>query len=139
MGKKSNYTKWENSGLLEGIEENHRSNLIQLFEIGAELIDNNRFNEEVKTIIFPVIRRIYHLVVSDKNRYYLYEEDKNLDDKIFKFINVDDILNKLQIVHVTVFNTVSKYYKFIDTQAEMTALFCQDYSGYIINKYYDTK
>jgi len=128
--------KWKNSGLLEGIEEKHQSNLIQLFEIAAELIDDKRVNEEIKTLIFPVIRRIYNLVVCDKNRFYVYKEDENLNDKIFKLINVEDIFNKLYITQIGLFNKVLEYYEFIDVQAEMTSLFCDNYSGYIINKYY---
>ena len=131
--------KWIDSGLLEGIDEKHHKQLSHFFDIAVEIIEKKKTDDTLPTLIFPVIRKIFGLVVSDDDRYYKFKNDKDIEKKVIYYIDVDDIINKLTIHIEKILPYMFSHFKYIDVQAEMTLLFCKNYSGWILDEYYDTK
>ena len=131
--------KWIDSGLLEGIEEKHHEQLSRFFNIAVEIIEKKKTDDTLRTLIFPVIRKIFGLVVSDDDRYYKFKNDKDIEKKVIYYMDVDDIIKKL-IIHIKkILPYMSSHFQFIDVQAEMTLLFCKNYTGWILDEYYNTK
>ena len=133
---------WNDSGLLEDIEEEYHEPLRRFFDKAVEIIKEKPDDDILKhleVLIFPVIRKIYGLVVSDDDRYYKFKNDKNIKEKVIYYIDVADIVNKL-IMHIEkIIPYISSHFGFIDVQAEMTLLFCKNYTGWILDEYYDVK
>ena len=131
--------KWIDSGLLEGIEEKHHEQLSRFFNIAVEIIEKKKTDDTLPTLIFPVIRKIFGLVVSDDDRYYKFKNDKDIEKKVIYYMDIDDIINKL-IIHIKkIIPYISSHFGYIDVQAEMTLLFCKNYTGWILDEYYDVK
>jgi hypothetical protein len=99
--------KWNDTGLLEGLDETNKINLANIFESGAEFIifwDNMRIvessEERVITVFFPILRRIYSLIYRlDYNSFTDYEAKLNAaslklnqEQHVINFPNVMEIL-----------------------------------------------
>lgn len=106
--------KWENSGLLEHLNEDEKLIIIDSFN--RIEIHINKITEIAKPFIFPAIRRIYD------------EINKNFTGRnLFSLIDVDEFINSFNSFCNWYIDDAKKHLQFIDSEVSGLELFCHNY------------
>jgi len=125
-------TTWEKAGFLEQLSNVEKDELTILLDIGSDILVNdkesdNQIDSEIQVVFLPCIRRIYTGLYSWRLIFW----DEMIDPKNskaipFVFSNPEAIHNML----LTKYEVLKKGMSVLtttDTQAESTALLCDDY------------
>jgi hypothetical protein len=129
---------WEQTGTLEGLMGNTREIVIKHFkEIDFESIPETE-DSIVSTLICPVIRRIISEIVTDNLKIQngiIKDCVRGItEDDILPLVDVKEITELLiEYVHVFI-PYAEKYLPNLDTQAEMSLLFCSNYVMKLIGR-----
>jgi len=122
---------WRNTGLLEGLNTANSLLVIDFFErVSYDTLANDR----VMQCIYPVIRRIISRIIPGQNQISKLVTSDDWECLLVR-IDVNDIITKLDVLLICVEPVLSKLLPNIDSQAELVALFCNDYAYSIIEKY----
>lgn len=125
---KSGSITWEESGLLEKLSDMQKVEIKKLFDIGINIVSNET-DIEIQQVLLPCIRRIYSGLYDwyvTSQTYISMVGQKNVDGLPFVFSNPETIHNML----LTKYRILKKGMDVLtttDTQAETTALLCEDY------------
>lgn len=141
------YKTWNDIGFLEGLTVEHRRKLSLLYEEGAEKLlanDEYKYNDELGTVFFPCIRRIYSEIAGLNEGYYSkrYKDFPEMQEKAFALFKLEEVLKELNVFtkYFMVFGEL--YLKNLDHEAELTVLFCDNFQSGIykqIKKHYEIK
>jgi len=133
-------TTWEKAGFLEQLSNVEKDELTILLDIGSDILVNdkesdNQIDSEIQVVFLPCIRRIYTGLYSWYTTSRIFVDivikDEMIDPKNskaipFVFSNPEAIHNML----LTKYEVLKKGMSVLtttDTQAESTALLCDDY------------
>ena len=122
MKKEGTIANWEKSGLLEGIPNKLKPELVKYYNQGAKHIGGLRWPmplTDFDSLLFPAIRRIFNLV------HGLYTDKKPIN--ISKSVSVKDIIAQLEDYMKYFMVLGQKYLNNCDHEAELLALFTQNY------------
>ncbi len=118
--------KWEKSGLLKDLDEGHKKKIIELLNRGGLEYKNHYFhNERMEHYLFPCLRRIYSKLFVENDNPII-----TIDDIDVKYIMTE--IDKLYPHMLLLKQSLSK----IDTEAELTEMFCTNYAKIIEPKVY---
>ena len=118
--------KWEKSGMLDDLDDYHKKMVIELFNRTASEHKQYFFrNERMEHYLFPCIRRIYSKLFLENNNPHIL-----LDDIDVKYIMTE--IDRLYPCILLLEQTLSK----IDVEAELTEMFCTNYTKIIEPKKY---
>jgi hypothetical protein len=99
--------RWENVGMLEGLDENKKQFLANVYELlMKQIMYSDLYNEQYNTVIFPIVRRISEQIEFGVNDFFF-------------------ILDKVR-EHIVELNEM-------DTE-DNELIFCVKYSEIIINE-----
>jgi len=129
---------WEETGLLSCAEGEFREDLISSFNIASNIIKEKKLSRDadnVVTYIFPIVRRILHILENSKENdstgehSYVYPLHKNQDiiPIIKKNIDWEELINEFFEYYKVFLPICEKYLHSVDACAEMTAMFCYNY------------
>ena len=118
--------------MLQGIGGIHRDILKVLYM----RVDRSTIHDPITyQTILPVLRMIYSKIFLD-NRFHRFEDDKNLRVAIFEQINVQEVTDELKTFNSAFLPIAEHFLPHLDWQAEMTALFCDNYVHGQLKRYY---
>jgi len=99
-------------------------------------VDCSTINDPITDqTILPVLRMIYSKIFLDR-KFFRFEDDKKLQVNIFERINVQQLTEELKIFNTAFLPVAEEYLTHLDVQAEMTALFCDNYVHRALANYY---
>ena len=125
---------WSNSGLLHGLPKDKKQEMVHYFNKVVEY--HEKFKNIIKsdrtiTVILPVVRRIYGLIIEKKFRFL---ETPSNAEKVLKFVDVEEIYNELDSFSYSFSPIAETFLESIDSEANMTVLFCENYIFRIMEK-----
>jgi len=132
MKKLSVYKKWDQTGLLEGLQEDEKIRLAHAFENLTKRMDKKEeghFSQRAKCVILPILRRVYGEINSGDALKYIcrYNEEKVKELEIspreaIAMINLESLIEETDImISATLYPTVF-FLPEIDMEAEMCCL-----------------
>lgn len=100
-----------------------------------ENVDYDRIKrDETIQCIAPSIRRILCKILETENQFYVFKKEQKTQIKVMSMFNVNDIIDGLDTLYSELLPISEKYLPNIDNQAELTALFCDNYVHTLIKK-----
>ena len=101
-------------------------------------IDINSITDPTtRQTIAPVIRRVYTLIFSPDCQFYRFKDNNILQGEIFSLVNVQSITKQLVEFNEYFLPIATTYLPHVDTQAEMTSLFCNNYMHGLLKEFYN--
>jgi hypothetical protein len=98
-------------------------------------VDYNRMKrDETIQCIAPSIRRILCKILETENQFNIFQREPNIQIEVMSMFNVNDIIDGLDTIYSELLPITEKYLPNIDSQAELTMLFCDNYVHTLIKK-----
>jgi len=139
------FEKWNEFGFVHGLSEEDGRKLSLLYEEAAEKLmasDEYKDNDQLGTVLFPCVRRIYSYIAGLVEDNYISRQYKNfpeMQEKAFALLKVDDILKDLNVFSKYFMIFGELYLKNIDHEAEMCCLFSSNFQAGIYNQVKNTQ
>lgn len=100
-----------------------------------ESVDYDKIKmDETVQCVAPAIRRILTMILETENQKYIFKKEPNTQIEVMGMFDANEIAEGLDKLYSELLPVFGKYLPNIDSQAELTLLFCDNYVYKLIEK-----